>query len=63
MPHGKPAGTRCAQLTGDNLCQLFGHSDRPAVCLSLQPSLEMCGATNAAAYAWLTWLEHTTRPA
>ena len=43
MPHGKPAGVRCAQLTSDNRCQIFGHPDRPGVCLSLQPSLEMCG--------------------
>ena len=63
MPDGKPAGVRCAQLTGDNRCQIFGHPDRPGVCLSLQPSLEMCGAFDAEAYAWLTWLERATRPA
>jgi uncharacterized protein len=63
MPAGKPAGVRCAQLTSDNLCQLFGHPDRPAVCLSLRPSLEMCGTTDAEAYAWLCWLEQITRPA
>ena len=63
MPAGKPAGVRCAQLTHDNLCRLFGYPDRPTVCLSLQPSLEMCGTTNAEAYAWLSWLEQITRPA
>jgi uncharacterized protein len=63
LPRGKPAGVRCAQLTRDNCCQIFGHPDRPTVCLSLQPSLEMCGTIDAEAYAWLTWLEHTTRPA
>jgi hypothetical protein len=63
LPHGKPAGNRCAQLTSDNLCQIFGQPDRPAVCFSLQPSLEMCGTTDAEAYAWLAWLEQITRPA
>lgn len=62
MPHGKPAGVRCVQLTGDNLCRLFGHPDRPAVCVRLQPSEEMCGGTAAEAMAWLTALEIATRP-
>lgn len=63
VPHGKPAHVRCAQLTGDNRCQIFGQPDRPTVCLNLQPSLEMCGTTDAEAYAWLAWLEQITRPA
>jgi uncharacterized protein len=63
QPRGKPAGARCAQLTADNRCQLFGRAARPAVCVSLQPSLEMCGQTAAEAYALLAALEAATRPA
>jgi uncharacterized protein len=63
MPQGKPAGVRCTQLTDDNRCRIFGQPDRPSVCLSLQPSLEMCGTTSAEAYAWLTWLDRATHPA
>ena len=28
MPHGKPAGVRCVQLTQDGLCGIFGRPDR-----------------------------------
>ena len=62
MPSGKPAGVRCAQLTDDNRCKLFGRPERPLVCASLRPSAEMCGPTNAAALIYLTLLEHVTRP-
>ena len=62
MPDGKPAGVRCIHLTIDFRCALFGHPDRPAVCESLQPSREMCGADAAAALAYLTRLERETRP-
>jgi Fe-S-cluster containining protein len=62
MPHGKPAGVRCAQLTADNRCRTFGQPDRPAVCNNLSPSLEMCGTSDDHAYAYLTCLEHTTCP-
>ena len=60
MPHGKPAGVRCCQLANDNRCRLFGQKERPAVCGSLQPSMEMCGANAADALAFLTQLEHDT---
>lgn len=60
MPLGKPAGVRCVQLTADNRCQLFGLPERPTVCVSLRPSLEMCGTSNEQAFAWLAWLEHIT---
>jgi hypothetical protein len=63
MPLGKPAGVRCVQLTHDNLCPLFGRPERPAVCVNLKPSLEMCGRTAAEAYATLAALEEATRPA
>jgi uncharacterized protein len=63
LPLGKPAGVRCVQLTADNLCRLFGRAERPAVCVSLKPSLEMCGQTAAEAKAMLAALERATRPA
>ncbi len=62
MPQGKPAGVRCAQLTDDNRCRLFGLPDRPAVCLSLRPSPEMCGQSAEEAYAHLIRLESVTLP-
>ena len=62
MPHGKPAGVRCVQLTPDNRCRLYGHPDRPAVCVRLRPSQEMCGQSAEEAYAWLLELERATRP-
>lgn len=62
MPHGKPAGVRCVQLTDDNRCRLFGRPERPAVCVALRPAAEMCGSSDAEATAWLTWLEAETTP-
>ncbi|NLL05825.1 MAG: YkgJ family cysteine cluster protein [Clostridiaceae bacterium] len=63
MPQGKPAGVRCVQLTDDNKCKLFGKNERPAVCLSLKPSHEMCGTENSYAYSYLEVLENSTKPA
>lgn len=62
MPQGKPAGLRCIQLTDDNRCRLFGQKERPAVCGTLQPSVQMCGTVPAEAMAFLTWLEMETVP-
>jgi len=62
MPRGKPAGVRCVQLTPDNRCLLFGLPERPAVCASLRPSLEMCGQTAEEAYVHLFTLELITLP-
>jgi Fe-S-cluster containining protein len=62
MPNGKPAGVRCAQLTKDNRCKLFGKPDRPAVCNSLQPSEAMCGRSAREAFVHLASLERATRP-
>lgn len=62
MPHGKPAGVRCIQLSRDNRCMLFGRPERPAVCTSLQPTVEMCGTTNEEAFIILTALEQLTFP-
>lgn len=62
MPNGKKAGERCVQLDQQNRCMIFGHPARPAVCASLQPNIEMCGASDAHAFAWLTRLEAETAP-
>lgn len=60
MPHGKPAGVRCVQLTADNRCAIFGQPDRPVVCSSLRPELAMCGSDPLHALAWLAQLEAAT---
>jgi Fe-S-cluster containining protein len=60
MPNGKPAGVRCIQLDDDNGCKIFGQPGRPAVCSSLQPSREMCGADRTQAMLFLTTLEGLT---
>lgn len=62
MPRGKPAGIRCCQLTADNRCRIFGLDGRPAVCSSLQPSLQMCGNSQSEALAYLQQLERETAP-
>lgn len=62
MPLGKKAGERCIQLDSQNRCMIFGQAERPAVCASLQPSAEMCGASNTQAFTWLTQLEQSTSP-
>lgn len=63
MPHGKPAGIPCVQLDDRMHCQLFGLPERPAVCVSLRPRLDMCGETQGEALAFLTALEVATTPA
>jgi Fe-S-cluster containining protein len=62
MPNGKPAGVRCVQLDEAERCRIFGSAERPAVCLSLRPSAEMCGSHRAQALHWLTRLEVQTAP-
>jgi hypothetical protein len=61
MPHGKPAGIPCVQLLPDMRCALFGRPERPAVCVSLQPNDDMCGADVGDALRRLTALEVATR--
>ena len=63
MPRGKPAGVPCVQLDDALRCRLFGRPERPAVCVSLAPEAEMCGASRAQAMAWLARLEWQTRAA
>jgi len=62
MEQGKPAGTRCVQLSDDNRCLLFNSGLRPAVCASLQPSREMCGNSASEAMERLTQWEWATCP-
>lgn len=61
MPHGKPAGMPCVQLTDDYRCALFGRPERPAFCASLRPTEEMCGADRGEALGFLARLEAATR--
>lgn len=62
MPEGKPANTRCVQLSDTNLCMIFGLPLRPKVCSGLQPTAEMCGSTRQQAITYLLELEALTAP-
>jgi hypothetical protein len=62
MPAGKPAGVRCIQLDNENKCLLYRSPKRPAVCLGLKPSADMCGRNYEEAMANLKFLEEATRP-
>jgi uncharacterized protein len=62
MPHGKAAGVRCVQLTPDNRCLLFGKPERPVVCVSLRPQIEMCGNSATEALQIISHLESQTQP-
>lgn len=61
MPHGKPAGVKCIQLDDNYRCKLFGKPERPAVCSSLRPSVEMCGDSRQEAVDYLDILEIQTK--
>jgi Fe-S-cluster containining protein len=63
MLHGKPAEVRCVQLSGENLCLLYGKPERPRVCVNLKASREMCGSSFEEALAYLRGLEECTKPA
>ncbi|WP_417781334.1 YkgJ family cysteine cluster protein [Stutzerimonas xanthomarina] len=60
MPSGKPASERCLHLSERNLCGLFGHSSRPAVCSQFQADQEVCGDSEQEAIQLLGWLEQAT---
>lgn len=60
MPHGKPGGVRCIQLTDQNLCRIFGSSERPPICGRFSADAAMCGETNEYALSWLSALEAST---
>jgi hypothetical protein len=61
MPGGKPAGIRCVQLDEADRCRLFGKPERPAVCVGLRPSPEMCGNSRGDAFSYLVRLERITQ--
>ena len=60
MPAGKAAGVRCVQLSPDNRCLIFGRPERPAVCVELRPSADMCGDSAEDAMRTLARLERAT---
>jgi hypothetical protein len=60
MPHGKPAGERCAQLSVDNLCRIFGQPERPAVCSAFEADIEVCGSSSEEAIRLIGWWEQIT---
>ncbi len=62
MPDGKPAGVPRVQLLPDLRCALFGKPERPAVCVSLRRSEEMCGVDREDARRRLEDLEALTAP-
>lgn len=62
MPNGKLAGERCANLSADNLCQLFGKPERPDFCAAFQAHESICGASMDEALSILQCLELETRP-
>ncbi|MEF3274577.1 MAG: YkgJ family cysteine cluster protein [Chloroflexus sp.] len=62
MPHGKPAGVRCIQLTADNRCALYGRPERPSICVRLRPHPDICGNSAAEAMRLIYLLELATRP-
>ncbi len=57
---GKPAGERCKHLTAENLCSIFGKSERPKVCSDFKACDWICGKGSAQAIAILTELEVAT---
>jgi Fe-S-cluster containining protein len=61
-PQGKPAGEPCPHLDAGMRCRLFGLPERPAVCVSLQATVEMCGTSRDGALQGLARLEADTRP-
>ncbi|MCX7882889.1 MAG: YkgJ family cysteine cluster protein [Brevinematales bacterium] len=62
MPEGKPAGVFCVHLDEDFRCRLYGSPERPSFCVSLKPSLEMCGRNREEAMEYLAQLEKWTSP-
>ena len=60
MPQGKPAGERCLHLSVEQLCQLFGLPERPAVCSAFQADIEVCGSSQEEAIRLICWWEQMT---
>lgn len=62
MKDGKKASVPCIHLTPDFRCGIFGKPERPEVCSSLRPCVEMCGETRDEAMRYLEALEKHTVP-
>lgn len=62
MPKGKQAHVPCIQLDENFRCKIFNSSERPLVCGSLKPTLEMCGNCREDAFSYLEHLEDFTAP-
>ncbi|MFK3796432.1 YkgJ family cysteine cluster protein [Pseudomonas sp. NPDC088444] len=60
MPHGKPTGERCVQLSVDMLCMIFGQPDRPLVCGGFAADPEVCGDSSEEAIRLIGWWEQAT---
>jgi hypothetical protein len=60
MPLGKPAGVRCVHLSAEQLCQLFGQPQRPAVCSDFKADIDVCGNDQADAIRLIGWWEQMT---
>ncbi|MAL98015.1 MAG: hypothetical protein CL583_06140 [Alteromonadaceae bacterium] len=60
MPAGKPAGVRCVHLDEENLCELFGSPDRPAVCAEFTAEPGACGSSRTEALTILRIMEQQT---
>lgn len=58
----KPAGERCIHLSDQNLCQIFGHPDRPKTCQNFKADADFCGTNTEEAIATLSELEILTSP-
>lgn len=57
LPTGKPAGMACPHLDSLWRCQLFGRPERPTVCASFLPEVDICGHSREEALTTLDWLE------
>ncbi|MDH0748769.1 YkgJ family cysteine cluster protein [Pseudomonas sp. GD03842] len=60
MPHGKPAGERCIQLSADKRCLIFGQPQRPPVCGGFSADPEVCGSSFEEAVRLIGWWEQAT---
>jgi len=61
MPHGKPAGVRCVNLSDDFLCRVWNTPLYPPVCRGFRAEPLTCGESREEALVLLTIMEHETR--
>lgn len=62
MPGGKPAGMRCAHLTDNMRCSLFGDPRRPPLCDAFAPEPAVCGDSREEALLNISELENLSEP-